>query len=136
MPENISVLIVDQTIEEKGILSNAAFVLGLTAGRLIDENTFGQDAVDGEGKAHKYLTNIAHHVRKAGQNKIKTLRNTFSENPDVILVDYTEDAAPSDYNEYMRQLSLHKGEQIIYRAIHIYGPGEIIIPLTKNLSRL
>ncbi len=33
MEEYLSVLIVDQNIEDKGILTNAGFVLGLTAGR-------------------------------------------------------------------------------------------------------
>lgn len=92
--------------------------------------------IDGDGKIHKFLTNIAHHVRKAGQNKLKTLRETFSEDPEITIIDYPEDAAPSDYSEYATQLSSHKSDEITYRAIYVYGKADKVIPLTKNLSRL
>jgi hypothetical protein len=136
MQEYLSVLIVNQSIEDKGILTNAAFVLGLTAGRELPQETFGPDALDGENQSHKYLTNIAHFVRKAGQNKIKDLRKTFSQNPDVKVIDYTEDAAPSNYEDYTKNLGLHSGEEIVYRALYVYGPKDVVLPLTKNLSRL
>ena len=136
MEEYISVLIVDQSVESKGIAANAGFVLGLTAGREIPESTFGREVVDGDGTHHAYLTKIGHYVRKAGQNKMRELRAKLIAEPDVKIVDYTEDAAPADYEEYARNLLSHKGEEIVYRALHIYGPKEIVAPLTKNLSRL
>jgi hypothetical protein len=136
MEEYISVLIVDQSVEDKGILTNAGFVLGLTAGRELPESTFDRDVVDGDGSTHKYLTKIGHFVRKASQNKMRELRAKFMVEKDVKIIDYTEDAAPADYEEYARNLSLHKGEEISYRALYIYGPKDIILPLTKNLSRL
>lgn len=132
----VSVLVVDQAIESKGILANAALVLGLTAGRGLPQSTFGSDVVDGEGAIHRYLTNIGHVVRKAGQSKMRSIRTALVKSPDVLLVDYTEDAAPVDYNSYSRSLVVHSGEDIKYRAIYIYGPEESVMPLTKNLSRL
>lgn len=136
MQKFLSVLIVDQSIESKGIVANVAFVLGLTAGRDLPADTFGTDVVDGEGKAHRYLTQIGHMVRKAGQSKLKSLRETLAANPQVLLVDYTEDAAPADYSEYASALGGHCGDAIKYRALHVYGPEEIVGPLTKNLSKL
>ncbi len=132
----VSVLIVDQSIDSSGIIANCALVLGLTAGRELSSDTFGQDVVDGDGRKHTYLTKIGHLVRKAGQSKIRTLREVLSSSPNTIVIDYTEDAAPADYSEYSRNLVAHKGEEIKYRAIYVYGPEQTIVPLTKNLSRL
>jgi hypothetical protein len=131
-----SVLIIDQSIENKGVATNAGFVLGLTAGRELPETTFGHEAVDGDGLPHEYLTKIGHFVRKAGQSKMQELRNKFLAEPMVKVIDYTEDAAPADYEEYARNLASHKGKEIIYRALYVYGPQSIVLPLTKNLSRL
>lgn len=132
----VSVLVVDQQLDPVGIIANTSFVLGLTAGRELPENTFGEDVVDGEGKKHSYLTNIGHFVRKASQGKMKSIRSALSENKDTLIVDYTNDAAPSDYNEYATNLSRHAGDEIVYRAVYFYGPEEVVVPLTKNLSRL
>lgn len=132
----ISVLIVNQSLTEVGIIANTAFVLGLTAGRRMPEETFGPAVVDGDGHSHTYLTSIGHYVRKAGASKLRTLRDTFASMPDVTLVDYTEEAAPADYAAYTAALGAHRGDEINYRAIHIYGLAELIIPLTKNLSRM
>ena len=132
----VSVLNVDKGMDSAGIVANSALVLGLTAGRMLPDATFGPDVVDGDGAMHTYLTNIGHYVRKAGQNKLRTLRQEFASVTDVIVIDYSEDAAPADYDEYARNLASHPGEDIRYRAIYVYGPEDIIIPRTKNLSRL
>ena len=134
--KNISVLIVDQNLSHKGILTNCAFVLGLSAGRLMPSTTFGPDVIDGAGARHAALTNIGHFVRKAGQNNLRTVRETLSQEKGVTIIDYCEDAAPSDYSQYAAALGQHSGEQIIYRAIHLYGAETIILPVTRNLSRL
>jgi hypothetical protein len=131
-----SVLIIAKGVDHKGILANCSFVLGLTAGRLLPEGTFGADVIDGENSTHKYLTNISHYVREAGQSKIRTLRSELIQIPDVTIVDYTEDAAPADYTTYAKSLGSHSGEEIVYRAIHIYGPMDIVVSKTKNLSML
>jgi hypothetical protein len=132
----ISVLVVNQSLENQGIIANTAFVLGLTVGREISQDTFGEDVVDADGSCHKYLTKIGHYVRKAGQNKIRTLRSALAAHPEVSITDYTEDAAPADYQAYSTSLASHSGEDINYRALHVYGPEEIVAPLTKNLSKL
>lgn len=136
MSEPISVLLVNKSIDEPGIVTNAAFVLGLTAGRMLPDHTFGPEVVDGDGSPHTYLTRIAHFVRKATPSKLKTLRDTFAEMPDVQVIDYTEDAAPSTYEIYQESLGAHSGEEIVYRAVWVYGPEDKVVPLTKNLSRL
>lgn len=133
--EYVSVIILNKAFDEPGLLANVGFVLGLSAGREIPDETYGPVVTDGDGREHKALTNIGHHVRKAGGAKLASLRNTFADMPNVIVVDYTEDAAPSDYDEYAKNLSQHKGDEIVYRAVHVYGPADAIIPLTKNLSR-
>lgn len=133
---NISVVIVDQNLDHRGALTNAAFVIGLSAGRSMPQDTFGPDVADGDGSIHRSLTNIGHFVRKAGQSKIRTLRAEFAENPLVQVIDYTEDAAPSDYNEYSASLRLKRAAELSYRAIHVFGPEDVIVPRTKNLSRL
>ena len=133
---NVSVLIVNKSIGEPGIIGNAAFVLGLTAGRRLPEETFGPAVVDGDGRSHEALTSIGHIVRKASATKLRTLWETFSGDPDVSVVDYTEAAAPADYGAYTAALGATTSEEITFRAIHVYGPGEKITPLTKNLSSL
>lgn len=132
----LSVLVIDQSIDNKGIIANAGLVLGLTAGRMIPKNTFGYKVTDGDGLPHAYLTKIGHFVRKAGQSKIKALRAKFVQNEKVIVIDYTEDAAPADYEAYAKNLAQHKNNEIFYRALYLYGPKEVILPLTKNLSKL
>src|SRR3989338_4288282 len=114
--KNISVLVVNEKIDHKGILANTSFVLGLTAGRELPKETFGVDVTDGDNSMHKYLTNIGHYVRRAGQNKIKTIRKEFLD-AGILVVDYTEDAAPADYVAYTASIKAHKSEEIIYRAI-------------------
>jgi len=132
----VSVVIVDQALEHKGILANAAFVIGLSAGRELPGETFGLDVTDADGKNHRYLTNIAHFIRKAGQAKIRTLREEFAADERTTVFDYSEDAAPSDYSEYAKSIASRKSNDISYRAIHIYGPESVVAPRTKNLSRL
>ena len=131
-----SVLIVDQQLDHKGIIANAAFVLGLTAGREMGRETFGMDVVDKDGSLHRYLTKIGHFVRKAGQSKIRTIRESLANDVTVSIVDYPEDAAPSDYSVYTASLNAKPKDEINYRALHIIGPERVITPLTKNLSRL
>jgi hypothetical protein len=130
------VLIVNKSIAEPGIIANAALVLGLTVGRHLPEETFGAAVVDGDGRSHESLTSIGHIVRKATAAKLRTLWDTFSVDPEVYVVDYTEAAAPADYDAYAAALGSRRSEEITFRAIHVYGPGEKIIPLTKNLSSL
>ncbi len=132
----ISVLVVDQSLDNKGVIANVGLVLGLTAGRELPKETFGGDVTDGDGVSHLYLTRIGHTVRKAGQSKIRNLREALAAQSGVLLVDYTEDAAPADYEEYTRTIASHSGEDLKYRALYVYGPEEIVGPLTKNLSRL
>lgn len=136
MPPFSSVLIVDQSQDHKGILTNAAFVVGLSAGRLLPNESFGEEVYDGDGKKHCGLTCIGHFIRKASQGKIRALRELASNIDGTVVVDYTEDAAPSDYYTYRAQLAQHSGEQITYRALYLYGPSDSIYQLTKNLSRL
>ncbi|HYC34411.1 MAG TPA: DUF2000 family protein [Candidatus Paceibacterota bacterium] len=133
--KNASVLIVNEKIDHKGILTNAAFVLGLTAGRMMEEAAFGPEVIDGDGSPHTYLTNMAHFVRRAGQNKIRTLRKEFLE-AGCKVIDYTEDASTSTYSDYEALLQSHKGEEIVYRAIYVLGSEEIVVPKTKSLSSL
>ena len=131
-----SVLVVDKSIDHTGILTNVGLVLGLTAGRLLPDSTFGHDIVDGDGNSHRYLTNMPQSMRKAGQNKLRSLREYFGELPEVTLVDYTESAAVADYPTYEQNLTSRAGDEISYRAIYIYGPHDIVYPKTKNLSAL
>jgi hypothetical protein len=133
--QSISVLIVNQSIKEVGVLSNVAFVLGLTAGRLMPPVTFGEDVTDGSGRRHRYLTGIPHIVRKAGTAKLIALREALSNLDQVHVVDYAEEAATSSYAEYEAAIRGQTGD-IQYRAIHVFGPFETVYPLTKNLSRL
>ena len=132
----LSVVIVDQQQESKGIIANAAFVLGLSAGREMSDTCFGPDVRDGSGQVHPSLTNIGHFVRKAGQSKLRTLRQVLSQHPEVRLIDYTEEAAPSDYNAYASGIAQKSAEEIHYRALHVFGPESVVAPVTKNLSRL
>jgi len=133
---NISLLIVNKSIAEPGIIVNAAFVLGLTVGRQLPDETFGPAVIDGAGNRHESLTSIGHIVRKATSTKLRTLWGTFSADPEVLIVDYTEAAAPADYAAYAAALGSSAGDEISFRAIHVYGPEDKIVPLTKNLSSL
>ena len=129
-------MIVDKGIDCRGILANAGLVLGLSAGRVLPQETFGAEVVDGDGSSHAALTNIGHYVRKAGQGKLRKLRRELSSHEDVVIIDYTQQASPADYQKYMDDLSQSSGEDILYRAVYVYGPEEKVVPLTKNLSKL
>jgi len=132
---NISVVVVNEKLD-RGLQANAVFVLGLTMGRLMGDATFGKDVVDGDGRQHSFLTCIGHTVRMASPTKVATLRNQLAEHPEVILVDYTEDAGPPVYELYELALKSHAGDAIIYRAFAAYGPEEVVYGRTKNLSLL
>ena len=134
--DSVSILIVDKGQDLLGVVANASFVLGLTAGRSIGDETFGHEVVDGDGKRHKRLTSIGHYVRKAGPSKLRAIRDEFADHPDVEVVDYPEAAAPADYNAYEQALASQAGDQITYRAVHLYGPADVLVPKTKNLSKL
>lgn len=132
---NKSVVVVNEKLD-RGQQANVAFVLGLTVGRLLPEETFGGDVMDGDGATHRYLTRIGHTVRKANPNKLATLRNAFATTPEVVVVDYTKDAVPPVYEEYEAGLRSHSGDAIVYYGIAVYGPEELVISKTKNLSIL
>ena len=134
--EILSVLIIDQNLAHRGAMANAAFVLGLTAGRLMSDHLFGHDVEDRSGAMHRYLTRIPHFVKKAGQGKIRSLREALLVQPQVSIVDYPEEAAPSNYSVYAQNLSMKGADEITYRAIHVAGSYAVLYPLTKNLSRL
>ncbi len=130
-----SVIIVDKAEEHHGLLANISFVLGLSASKYMPPETFREDAIDGDGAVHRGLTCIAHHVRQAGQNKLRTLRKHFTEIDSVEVTDYTRAALPSSYDEYTKTLKNQSGDEIEYLGIHLFGPEEAIVPKTKNLSR-
>jgi hypothetical protein len=133
----ISVLIISQSLKEYvGVAANAAFVLGLTAGGQLPDTTFGRPVCDGDGLEHAGLTCIAHHVRKASGNKLASLRRELASYPEMVVVDYPDAAAPSDYATYTQALVGQKGEAVTYRAVYAYGPEEVLAPLTRNLSRM
>jgi hypothetical protein len=132
----IGVLLVNQSLAGAGVEHNAALVLGLTAGRLMPADCFGGDVFDGDAVKHTFLTRTPHFVRKCGAGKLRALRQQFAQHPELIVVDYTEAAAPSSYDAYEAALASQKGEQVEYRAVFAFGPEDVLAPLTKNLSRL
>ena len=132
----VSVLIVNKAVQDLGVIVNASFVVGLTAGRLLPAETFGSDVVDGRGTRHVFLTRIGHVVRKAGSQKLRRVRDELVASPGVVVVDYPEHAAPSDYAQYTAALEQDQGEEIVYRALHVWGPRAVVDRITGNLSRL
>lgn len=75
-------------------------------------------------------------LRKTGRAVIVCAKGRGVKKPEVTLVDYVEDAAPADYDEYARNLRGRAGDEISYRALYVYGPEEVVLPLIRNLSRL
>jgi hypothetical protein len=134
-PALLSALVVNESIDDIGILVNAAFVLGLTAGRRMPESLFGPPALDAQGLEHQPLTCIPHYVRKASRGQLRTLLERARGNPEVQVQDYSEEAAPSTYAAYTQALAVAQPADIVYRAVHVIGPVDVITPWTKNLSR-
>jgi hypothetical protein len=131
-----SVLIINQGLAEPGTVANVAFVVGLTAGRLLPPHTFGGDVADADGRLHRHLTRLPHFVRRAGESKLRALHAAFSAMPEVVVVDYSDDARTSEYEKYAAALATRRTEAVVYRALHVFGPSHLLLPLTKNLSRL
>jgi hypothetical protein len=134
--DDVSVIIVNKSIRDLGVIANAAFVIGLTAGRLLPDETFGSDVTDGSGSRHLHLTRIGHVVRKAGAQKLRRVRDELAAADRVTVVGYPEQAAPADYALYAEALEHAPADEINYRAIHAWGPRAVIEPVTSNLSRL
>ena len=135
----ISVLIMAQDFKQQGKIGelvNAAFVAGKSFGKRSPDESFGETVIDGNGSEHAALTNMAHFVRKAGQSKLRTLRNEFAAMEGVEVIDYPEAASPSTYEDYVNVLQTQSGDEITYRAVHVFGPTEVVVPRTKSLSRL
>lgn len=132
----IGVLLIDHSITSAGLEQNLGLVMGLSAGRKMLFENFGPDVCDADGRTHPQLTNSPHFVRKCSANKLRELRDCFASHPELIVVDYTEAAATSDYAAYAAALSEQAGDQVVYRAVFAFGPEHLLTPLTKNLSRL
>jgi hypothetical protein len=136
----LSVLVVDESIVDLGILANAAFVMGLTMGRHLPLDTFGPDVKDANGVEYAALTALPHHVRKASKGQLRTLHTRAiaakKENIHVLVVAYPLQAATSSYLQYTADMALSPTQEMQYRAVHVAGPNEVVRTWTKNLSRL
>jgi hypothetical protein len=69
----LSVLVVDESIVDLGILTNAAFVMGLSMGRHLPPETFGPDVKDANGVEYAALTAFPHHIRQ----QLRRIHNTL-----------------------------------------------------------
>lgn len=136
MNENISVLIIDQSLDHKGFLANHSFVLGLSAGRVMNDSLFGPEVQDKDGVIHMPLTNIGHMVKVASQGKIKELYKEFKLLNQCNVVDYTDASLTPIYSEYQEKLSTQDLREFTIRAMHVFGPKELVFPKTKNLDML
>ncbi len=121
-----------------GLIANTAAVLALSLGKRI-EGIIGPDLIDGSGKPHVGITNIAIPILKGTKPLIKELKlkTVSAEFADLFVVDFSNIAQTiMQYELYAEALSKRSSEEIDYLGIALWGSKKKVARLTGNLPLL
>lgn len=122
-----------------GLISNTAAVLGISLGKMFQQEIVGCDIHDADGNVHVGITTKTIPMLGGTKEQIKSIRDKlFSDNySDITVIDFSEVAQKClDYESYIDILSGLTNSQIYYLGVCLYGPAKKVSKLTGNLGLL
>lgn len=131
------VMVLDETLP-RGLIANAAAILGITLGKKFPA-AVGQSVADKDGNEHEGIIMFPVPILAGGRERIKSLRQKLhgADFCDIVAVDFS-DAAQSckTYSEYIGKMADTPESALAYFGIAIYGDKKKITRLTGNLPLL
>ena len=136
--ENLKcVMILDETIP-RGLIANAAAILGITLGKNLPA-IVGQSVADKDGNKHEGIITFPVSVLAGRKESIKSLRQKLfgADFNDIVTVDFSDTAQScKTYAEYVGKMADTGESELAYVGIAICGDKKKINRLTGNLPLL
>lgn len=116
-----------------GLAMNAASVIGISFGRLV-ENLVGPDMNSADGVSYPGVIYAPLPVLKAEGGYVQQLLQTAQQDDDIMVMPFSALAQScKTYGEYGERISSVSSPQIALVAIGLIGPKKTITRLTGNL---
>lgn len=122
-----------------GLVANTAAVLGISLGKIYQEDIVGGDIADADGNLHLGITAQTIPILSASREQVKEIREAIFESAfaEVAAIDFSEAAQRClNYDQYMRSLSQLSAEELFYLGVCMYGPKKKVNKLTGSLPLL
>ncbi len=130
-------VIIDEALP-RGIIANAAAIMGLTLGRRIPQ-IIGRDVRDRDGCLHLGIVEFPIPVLRANAAKIKQVRRALysPEFEDVVTVDFSDLAQScKTYDEFISKMADASEADLNYLGIALCGNKKQINSLTGSMPLL
>ena len=120
---------------EKGRAMNALShaMLGFGSGVVSKEEVKLNEYEDVDGNIHRNISEMPIIVLKASSNKIRGIRKLAILN-NCQFVDFTDTMSIGTFEEEYALTKTKKDEELLYWAIILYGPSELVSEWTKKFS--
>lgn len=129
------VIVIDQDLSI-GLMLNAAAVLSMTVGRLVDD-VVGPDLADQAGDLHLGITSLPINILRADKGRIKQIRDEAAQVDNLLLVDFSDVAQTcKNYHEYQTKLLNTGVEDLRYLGIALFGDSTQVARFTGSLGLL
>ena len=136
--ENLKcVMILDETLP-RGLIANAAAILGITLGKNLPA-IVGQSVADKDGNEHEGIITFPVSVLAGRKESIKLLRQKLfgADFRDIVTVDFSDLAQGcKTYSEYIDKMADAPESELAYVGIAICGDKKKVNRLTGNLPLL
>lgn len=136
--ENLKCVIVADGELPRGIISNAAAIIGISLGRLVPE-AVGCDVRDKSGCVHSGIIKFPVPVLNGTAEQIKNIRKRLCESgfEDIAAVDFSDTAQGcKTYDEFIRKMSAEEEDKLRYFGVGLCGDKKKITSLTGSLPLL
>lgn len=127
------VIVLDQSLPV-GLLANAAAVLAFSASKYVPDGV-GHDVADAEGGIHLGITQIPIPILACEGERLVELRKQAAAAEGVTCIDFCDVAqCAKRYDEYATTLKHHKGSELKYLGLCMYGEPAPVKRLTGHFS--
>lgn len=131
------VMVLDETLP-RGLIANAAAILGITLGKKFPA-AVGQSVTDKDGNEHEGIITFPVPILAGGRERIKSLRQKLygADFCDIVAVDFSDAAQGcKTYSQYIGKMADTPESALAYFGIAICGDKKKITGLTGNLPLL
>ena len=131
------VIVVDGELP-RGIISNAAAILGISLGRQVPE-AVGRDICDKSGCTHSGIIQFPVPILNGTAEQIKDIRKKLYESgfEDIAAVDFSDTAQGcGTYDEFVLKMSDTEESELRYFGVGLCGDKKKVTSLTGNLPLL
>lgn len=131
------VIVVDGELP-RGIISNAAAIIGISLGRQAPE-AVGCDVRDKSGSVHTGIIKLPVPILNGTAEQIKSIRKRLYESgfEDISAVDFSDTAQGcKTYDEFIRKISAEEEDKLRYFGVGLCGDKKKITSLTGSLPLL